>query len=112
MTIYERGDIILVEFIFAAGDGSKRRPALVISSNDYNKNRQELIIAAITSNIDRKFIGETVLKDWKETGLLYPSIVTAIIQTIKASMAERRLGHITEHDLKVVDKNLKEALVF
>lgn len=112
MTIYERGDIVLVEFIISSQNGSKRRPALVLSTEIYNKSRQELIIAAITSNTERKLSSETILKDWKYAGLLYPSTVTAIIQTIKADMIRRKLGELSQHDLKTVELNLKKALGF
>lgn len=112
MTNYKHGDIILVEFIFSARDGSKRRPALVLSTKSYNKTRRELIIVAITSNIDRRLPGETILKDWEEAGLLYPSTVTAIIQTIKTDMAKRKLGKLSQDDLQTAEKNLKKTMGF
>ena len=112
MTNYKRGDIVLVEFIFSSRDGSKRRPGLVLSAESYNKTRHELIIAAITSNIERKLPGETVLKNWKDTGLLYPSTVTAIIQTIKTDMVKRRLGQIMPNDMMAVEKNIGKAMGF
>ena len=112
MTDYKHGDIILVEFIFSARDGSKRRPALVLSTESYNKARRELIIAAITSNIDRKLHGESILKNWKDEGLLYPSTVTAIIQTVKTDMVKRKLGKLSQGDLQTVKKNLKETMGF
>ncbi len=37
MTNYERGNIILVPFSFSNQATTKKRPAVVISSNSYNK---------------------------------------------------------------------------
>lgn len=112
MTIYKRGDIVLVEFIFSGQNGSKRRPALVLSTETYNKSRQELVIVAITSNIERRLFSETILKDWKYAGLLHPSTVTAIIQTIKKDMVRCKLGELSQSDLKTVERNLKKAMGF
>ena len=112
MKSYDHGDVILVEFVFSEGAKSKQRPALVLSVEDYHKNRQELILAAITSNVDRQLIGDTKLKDWKKVGLLYPSLVTAIVRTIKKDMVSRKLGRLSNEDLQAVEENLKKVLGF
>lgn len=36
MTAYERGDVVLVPFPFSDQTAIKKRPAAVISSNNYN----------------------------------------------------------------------------
>jgi len=41
MTKYKRGDIIVVDFGFFEETGSKKRPALIISSDNYHKSQQE-----------------------------------------------------------------------
>lgn len=107
----EISDIILVEFVFSEGIGTKKRPAVVISSNDYNKNRQEIIIAGVTSNMDRKFIGETRLKNWQKAGLKLPSMVTAIVQTIKKQLICKKLGTLHQDDWEMVQENLKKVLL-
>ena len=53
MTEYSRGDVVLVSFIFTDETGVKQRPAVIISSDVYRQQRQEVIISAITSKIDR-----------------------------------------------------------
>ena len=110
MTNYKPGDIVLVEFSFTNGTGSKKRSALIISSDDYNKNRQEVIVTAITSNIERVLFGDTSIDDWKDAGLLYPSLVTGIIRTIKSSMINRKLGTLTKQDFENVQETLEKAI--
>ena len=83
MTSYDQGDIVLVRFVFTEETGAKRRPAVIVSTSDYQDGRQEAIMAAITSNVDRLLIGDHLIADWQEAGLLFPSVATGIIRTIK-----------------------------
>ena len=108
---YKKGDVVLVEVLFSERTGSKKRPALVISGKQYNDNRQEVVIAAITSNIERILTGDTPIKNWQEAGLKYPSIVTGILQTIKQNMLMVKIGTLTGDDLQNVKKNINEILL-
>ena len=110
MTAFERGDVVLVEFVFSDELGSKLRPALVISAGDYQQARQEVIVAAITSNVTRQLFGDQVSAEWQSAGVLFPSMVTGIIRTIKQDMIHRTLGTLTEDDLEAVDRGLRESL--
>ncbi|NIM12146.1 MAG: type II toxin-antitoxin system PemK/MazF family toxin [Candidatus Aminicenantes bacterium] len=110
MTSYKCGDIVLTKVIFSEGEGVKKRPALVVSSDRYHKNRQEIIIAAITSNIYRSLTGDTRINQWEEAGLRFPSVVTGIFQTIKKDMIDKKLGTLGEEDFRKVKGNLKQAL--
>ena len=112
MTKYRPGDVVLLEVVFSEGSGSKHRPALIISNDEYHRNRQEIIIAAITSNVERVLVGDTKLDFWKEAGLLLPSVVTGIIQTMKAGMVIRKLGTAASQDLQKVQISLKKAINF
>lgn len=54
MTGHSRGDVVLIGFVFSDESGKKFRPALVLSSSAYHRGRQEVVVAAITSNIRRR----------------------------------------------------------
>jgi len=110
MIKYKRGDIALVNFGFSEGIGFKKRPALVISSEAYNTERQEVIILAVTSNVNRILLGDTKISQWKEAGLLYPSLATGIMRTIKSDMIFRKIGEISKVDLNKVDENIKKII--
>ena len=110
MTPYSRGDVVLVNFMFSEGKGVKRRPSVVLSSDRYHKNRQEAIIAAVTSNVERLLVGDHSVSGWREAGLLYPSVVTGIIRTIKQPMIAGKLGKLGHEDLDSVSANLKDML--
>lgn len=53
-TGYSFGDVVLVPFPFTNLGGSKKRPAVVISSADYQAQRRDLVIMAITIQIRRR----------------------------------------------------------
>jgi mRNA interferase MazF len=99
-----------VEFVFSDESGAKLRPALVISSPDFHGARDEIVVAAITSNVTRRLVGDYVVLDWRESGLLFPSTVTGIIRTIKRQMVRRRLGSLSAPDMRAVDRLLRHTL--
>lgn len=107
---FRRGDVVLVRFVFADEQGSKRRPAVILSSEHYHSGRAEAIVAAVTSNIGRSLPGDHLLGDWDGAGLPKPSVATGIIRTIKRSMIERRLGALTKTDLTAIEKALRPVL--
>jgi len=110
MTGCEPGDVVLVRFIFADESGAKLRPAVVISSREYQRGRQEVIIAAVTSNVERLLIGDYLVDGWREAGLLAPSVSTGVVRTVKQGMIERRLGRLPGSDLSAVRERLASIL--
>lgn len=112
MIAYARGDVVLVGFVFSDESGRKVRPALVVSSPAYQRARGEVIVAAITSNVRRHLFADHLLSDWKAAGLLFPSVVTAIVRTVKRTMIDRKLGVLTTADFRSVERQLRHAMGF
>jgi mRNA interferase MazF len=110
MIEFSRGDVVLINFIFSDESGVKLRPAVIVSSNGYHQGRKEAIIAAITSQIDRLLAGDHLIGDWKKAGLLFPSVATGIIRTVKQEMVSRKLGSMPVMEMKEIDKNLQSIL--
>ncbi|OGK87792.1 MAG: hypothetical protein A2X52_09970 [Candidatus Rokubacteria bacterium GWC2_70_16] len=110
MTAYSRGDVVLVGFVFSDESGKKLRPAVVISSAPYHRARQEVVVAAVTSNVKRRLPGDHPVADWRGAGLLFPSVVTGVLRTIKRSMIDRRLGALAKTDLDAFDRELRRVL--
>jgi mRNA interferase MazF len=110
MTTFSRSDVVLISFVFTDEAGMKQRPAVIISSDTYHNRRREAIISAITSRIDRVLVGDHLISAWREAGLLFPSVATGIIRTVKQSMIVRRLGGMSTDDMNAIDKQLRVAL--
>ena len=109
-TVYDRGQIALVRFVFADEQGVKRRPVLVLSTSAYQGGRAEVIVAALTSNVARLLPGDYLVERWQAAGLPKPSVVTAILRTIKTPMIERALGVLDTRDLQAFSKRLRPLL--
>jgi mRNA-degrading endonuclease toxin of MazEF toxin-antitoxin module len=107
---FSRGDVLLVKFVFADEQGVKQRPCVIVSSDDYHGGRHEVILAAITSNVGRLLVGDHKLEAWRESGLLFPSVVTGVVRTVKRDMIAGKVGALSESDLRAVDDKLRQVL--
>lgn len=60
---------------------TKKCPAIVVSSTDYQRERSDLILIALTSqaNAETDF-GEMKITEWKNAGLIKPSIIKPVLQ--------------------------------
>jgi mRNA interferase MazF len=110
-TTWRRGDVVLVPVGFTDQSNVKRRPAVIVSSNRYNTESPDVMIASITSNVQAiPHPGDQLLLHWKEAGLLQPSLLQAKIATVETSIIVRRLGRLSHDDLASLDLSLREAL--
>ncbi len=99
-TIYEFGDIVLVPFPFTDQSTSKRRPAVVVSSRAYHRERQDLILLAVTSQTRTSgFAGEAPIVRWRDAGLLKPSVFKPVVATVERRLLRRKLGRLGEDDV-------------
>ena len=110
MTTFKQGEVILVPFPFSNQTTTKQRPAVIVSSNEYNSKRADVIIAAITSSINAIWLGDYRLRDWKEAGLLKPSVVKASLATIQKDLIRRNLGTLTQTDFDGLTQSLIKIL--
>ena len=105
--MYEQGDIVLIPIPFTDLSSNKKRPVLVLSSNEYNKNTNDLIVAAITSNIyENKYIVILTKNDLKYGNLLHISCVrTDKLYTLAQSIIIKKFGAVkTEFFSSIIEK--------
>ncbi len=110
MTKCKKGAVVLAKILFTDGSETKKRPVVIVSGSHYNAKREEVIVAAITSNTIRRIFGDIKIEKWKEAGLLFPSVVTGILLSIKKSLIDKQLGEMSDEDLGKVDDNLQRCL--
>jgi mRNA interferase MazF len=110
-TGYEFGDLALVPFPFTDQRASKRRPAVVVSSERYHQERQDLIILAVTSHVGTTpAVGEATIANWSEAGLLKPSALKPLLATIARGLVLRKLGRLEGKDRQALRTALDEIL--
>lgn len=72
---------------------------MVISSAAYQRERPDLIILAITSQIRATHaFGEAVVQDWQAAGLIKPSALKPLVTTIDTRLVRKTLGTLSTND--------------
>lgn len=111
MTDYSFGEVVLVPFPFTDQTTSKQRPAIVVSSTEYNSNRPDLILMAVTSQVRQPApYGDTLVIHWEEAGLIKPSVMKPIFTTIEQGLVIKRLGELADKDKQALHEALQEIL--
>ena len=107
------GDVILVPVPFTDQTATKKRPAIVISSKDYNAARPDNILMAVTSQLQASAgFGEVWLTDWEAAGLLKPSAAKPVLTTIEHSLVIKWLGRLSDGDIGKLRDALQQIIDF
>lgn len=113
-----RGDVVLIAFPFIA-EGRlerKRRPAVVVQADRYNRRRDAIVIAAITSTQGHKQLPAKVLVPMSTTAgrqarLRLDSVVDCqTLATVPREEIVARLGAFPPEIMREVDRALGDAL--
>src|SRR5437899_2376448 len=113
----KRGEVILVDFPFPTGGGSKKRPALIIQCDRNNARLQDTIVAIITSNVSRaaheatQYLIDSSHPDWSASGLRLPSIVKCEnIYTFNNRRVLAQIGQLSPGTMQSINACLKVSL--
>jgi mRNA-degrading endonuclease toxin of MazEF toxin-antitoxin module len=94
------------QFPFTDQVGAKTAPVVVLSSDQYHREREELIGARITSKLVHKDTFGTIdIHDPEACGLTEPSVIKPVVMTVLLSQIQRVTGRLdgeTLHDLRRV----------
>jgi len=105
---FKKWDIVLVPFPFTNLQSVKKRPALILSPENYN-NGPDLIILFITSNLSAYGrMGDYRIQNWELSGLPKPSMTRMKFATIEKSIVLKKLGSIPESDQKAIKSELQQ----
>lgn len=105
--LYKFGDILVLNFPFAEGAGSKRRPVIVIKDT----NDGDLLVAKVTSKIYNSSY-DYYIKEWILANLQTQSTIRIHkIQTISSNLVIGKIGMLHPSDRKIVRHILAELLL-
>jgi len=105
--MYKQGDILLIPFPYTDLMQTKQRPVLVLSNTIYNGMHQDIVVAAITSNVtDKDYSIYVTANDLDEGQLKVDSLIRADkIYTFSNRIVIRKFGHLkSEVFLKVKEQ--------
>ena len=103
-------DVVVVPFPFADRLAAKRRPALVVSSGEFNDSHEQTILAMITS-VRSDWRSDVAIRRWKEAGLNVPCKVRLKLFTLDNTLILRKAGRLANRDGEAVGKALSRYLV-
>ncbi|MEX2171203.1 MAG: type II toxin-antitoxin system PemK/MazF family toxin [Pirellulales bacterium] len=96
MTSYDAGDIVLVRFPFTDLTTSKKRPAVILSPQNYLVRFGDMVLMPLTSQPEPD--AALALSQWRVAGLLKPTWVKPIIGTLTTGLIEKLLGKLANVD--------------
>lgn len=109
-----RGDIVLLSFPFTDLQSHKVRPALVVSTDSFNKVNDDAIFVFITSKETRTPYDVRITSNdpsFKSTGLKVASTLrVSKVISLEQKLVRRRLGRADKRLLKTVNSALANLL--
>jgi mRNA interferase MazF len=113
----QRGDVLLVNYPFSEGTGSKVRPALVVQCDANNRRLESTLIVQITSRVHlarkepTQLLIEVASTAGRQSGLVNDSAVACEnIYTVRQTGIIRVIGSLPDEVMGKVDDCLKAAL--
>ena len=105
------GDVVLVPFPFTDQSGAKKRPAVIVSGSAYNTGRRDLVIMAITSQVQQPLgFAEALVADWQAAGLIKPSVLKPVFTTIEQGLVVRTMGKLSAGDLRALRETVAQVI--
>ena len=101
------GDLVTVDFPGATG--TKRRPAVGVSSDAYHSERPDLILGILTTNLASATAStDYALQDWTAAELHAPSAFRSYFGMALPDNVHV-IGHLSDHDWQAVKDCVKRA---
>lgn len=102
------GDVVTVDFPGATG--TKRRPAVIVSTATYHASRPDVILGLLTSQSGKASAPtDYLLQDWAAAGLHNSSAFRAFLATLPAT-GITVIGKLSDRDWREVQTRMRLAL--
>jgi mRNA interferase MazF len=106
-------DVILVPFPFSNLQAAKLRPCLVLAAMKPARYPLHLVVAMMTSHLEKHFPHDLLLEGPSEAGLPKPTLIRlAKLVTIDSTLIKKKLGSLSKADRKQVEKEWRKLFVF
>jgi mRNA interferase MazF len=112
-TTFRKGDVVVVTVSFSDRSGTKRRPALVVSTDRFHRKLADVVLCPISSQpryYEHPGTGDRPMSGWSEAGLRHASTVRiSNIVAVDKRIVSRVIGRLSSRDLEGVEAGLREA---
>jgi mRNA interferase MazF len=102
MRIFKPYSVVTVPFPFTDKDYTKKRPALVISQEEYQKYTHHCVLAMITSAKKSLWENDVPIQDIETAGLPGPSVIRLKLFTLDERLIIGELGKLSKKDKEAV----------
>ena len=112
----KRDDVVLLDYPYADGSGSKVRPALIVQNDGDNQRLTNTIVALITKNVSRvheptQLLIDVSTPEGRPSGLNQTSAVTCgNLFTMAQTKVRRVIGSVSPATMTQIDACLRVAL--
>jgi mRNA interferase MazF len=112
----KRGDIVLLDYPYTDGSGSKVRPVLIVQDDRDNQRLTNTIVALITKNVSRaheptQLLIDITTPDGQRSGLNQSSAVACgNLFTVAQTKVRRVIGTLSASAMAQIDTCLRAAL--
>lgn len=107
---YKPSTVVRVPFPFVDSGNAKHRPALVLSSEEYNSTHEHSVMAMITSAKHSKWPSDVPISNLSSTGLSSPSVIRFKLFTLDNRLIANAVGKIEGADWNAALKALVRIL--
>ena len=107
---YKPSAVVRVPFPFVDSGATKYRPALVLSTEEYNSTHGHSVMAMITSAKHSHWPSDIPISDLSSTGLSVPSIIRFKLFTLDNQLIANAVGKVMGTDWIAVLKALNAIL--
>jgi mRNA interferase MazF len=102
---------MVVLFPFTDRSATKKRPVLVLSSEQFNSGIRHRVMAMITTASHFAWPLDIAIVNLKDTGLKTPSIVRMKLFTIDHALILKHIGYLSPQDQISVKSALQSLLI-
>ena len=103
-------DVVEVPFPFSDLSGPKRRKAVVLSGEEFNRRNGNSILMMITSATHSAWHLDVQIERWHESGLRKPCIAQQKLFTLDNRLIIDRAGSLTAEDASSVRDALRKIM--
>ena len=107
---FERFDVVIVPFPLSDRHATKRRPALVVADQGFNRTRGHVILGMITTARSSSWPSDTEITDRDAAGLKARSVVRLKLFTLDNDLLVKRIGALAENDRSNVRRVLRATV--